>query len=123
MNKTKFSYSKPFLTALLSVAVVASVQPPALAEDQDLKTLVAEGLTRIYGISNTPFAAKNTKPGDASSGVEVARTKDTLSIDATPCLNNQPKRIVTFVKPYLESKISDAKCNDKRYPQIQVIQQ
>lgn len=123
MNKTKLSSSWSFLIALLSVAIAASAQLPAVPEDQELKKLVAEGLTRIYGTPNTPFAAKNTKPGDASSGVEVARTKDALSIDATPCLNTQPKRIVTFVKPYRESKISDAKCNGKSYPQIQVIQQ
>jgi hypothetical protein len=66
---------------------------------------------------------KNTKPGDVSSGVEIARTNDALFIDPTPCLSNQQKRILAFVKPYRESKISDAKCDGKSFQQVQVIQQ
>ncbi|PYJ12649.1 MAG: hypothetical protein DME93_06575 [Verrucomicrobia bacterium] len=122
MNTAKHPHFKPLFTALFSVAVAALAQPPALPDVPRLRKLVGEGLTQVYGIPNTPFVLKYTKPGDASSGVVVATTNDTLLIDPTPCVTNQ-KGIITFVKPYKESKISDARCNGKSYPQIQVIQQ
>jgi|SRR6266581_2297219 len=117
MNTTKLHRSKSFLIALFSVALPSLAQPPA-----SLDNIVKQGLTRVYGVP-IGFVSTNTKPGDASSGVEVARTNDALFIDPTPCLSNQKKRIFAFVKPYKESKISDAKCDGKSYPQIQVIQQ
>jgi hypothetical protein len=123
MNITKLVNSKSFQIALFFLATMALAQPPPSMDNQALQKLIGQGLTQIYGVANMPYLAKNTKPGDALSGVEVARTSNTLSIDPTPCLTNQPKRVVTFVKPYRESKISDAKCSGKSYAQIQVIQQ
>jgi hypothetical protein len=88
-------------------------------DDQEL----AKRVEQLYGVPIS-VVLRNTEPGDASSGVEVARTNDALFIDPTPCLSNPPKRIFKFLKPYKESKISDTKCPDgKSYAQIQVIQQ
>jgi hypothetical protein len=122
MNATKLLRSKSFLIALFAFALESLAQPPVSLDNQELTRLVDQGLTRLYGVP-IPFVLRNTKPGDASSGVEVARTNDALFIDLTPCLSNQQKRIFAFVEPYKESKISDAKCDGKSYPQIQVIQQ
>jgi hypothetical protein len=122
MNTTKLLRFKSFLIALFSVAFPSLAQPQASLDDQELKKRVEQGLAQVYGVS-VPFVWKNTKPGDVSSGVEIARTNDALFIDPTPCLSNQQKRILAFVKPYRESKISDAKCDGKSFQQVQVIQQ
>src|SRR5438093_617737 len=98
MNTTKLPHFKPLFIALFSVAVAALAQPPALPDVPKLKKLAGEGLTQVYGIPNTPFVLKYTKPGDASSGVVIAKTEDTLFIDPTPCVTTQ-KGIITFVRP------------------------
>jgi hypothetical protein len=118
MNTTKLLRSKSFLIALFSVAVPSLAQPPASLDSQEL----ARRVEQLYGVPIS-VVLRNTTPGDASSGVEVARTNDALYIDPTPCPSKEQKRIFVFVKPYKESKISDAKCDGKSYPQIQVIQQ
>jgi hypothetical protein len=122
MNTHKLIHSKTLLIAVSCSLYSVLAQPPPLPEDRELRRTIGENLTRLYGVTNIPFVSKSTKPGDASSGVEIARTKDTVSIDPMPC-SNQFKGIVTFVKPYKESKISDVKCNGKTYSRIQVIQQ
>lgn|SRR5262249_38997660 len=113
---------KVFLVVMFYVATVLA-QPPAAPENEDLNTLLAQGFERQYGDPRISFISQNAKPGDATSGVEVARTSVKLYIDATPCVTGRPKRIFAFVKPYKEGKVSDAVCSGKRYPQIQVIQQ
>jgi hypothetical protein len=120
MNTTKLLRSMSALFALFSVALMSPAQSP---DNQDFQKVVAQGLTRAYGVP-VLFVSRIAKPGDASSGVEVAKTNNALFIDPTPCLSNQQRRIIfVFVTPYKESKISDAKCDGKSYPQFQVIQQ
>ena len=122
MKTIKLLSSKSFLLALFFVAAPSLAQPPASPDNEGPDKLVRDGLTRVYGVSIS-FVSSNATAGAAVSGVEVARTNDTLFIDTTPCLFNQPKRIFAFVKPYREGKLGDAKCDGKSYPQIQVIQQ
>jgi len=126
MNTTRLLRSRSFLIALFSVAVPSLAQPQASLDDQELKKRVEQGLAQVYGVS-VSFVWRNAKPGDVSSGVEVARTSDAVFIDPSPCVSNPQsnpqKRIFAFVMPYKLSKISDAKCDGKSYPQIQVIQQ
>jgi hypothetical protein len=118
MNTTKLLRSKSFLIALFSAALPALAQSPGSFDNQEL----AKRVEQLYGVPSS-VVLRNPEPGDASSGVEVARTNDALFIDPTPCLHNQQKRIFKFVKPYRESKISDAKCDGKTFQQVQVIQQ
>jgi|SRR5438876_3085207 len=118
MNTTSLRF-KLFLIALFCVALPSLAQSPASLGNQEL---VKQGLTRVYGVPIN-FVLRKADPGNALSGVEIARKSDALFIDPTPCRLKQQKRIFMFVKPYKGSKISDAKCDGKSYPQIQVIQQ
>ena len=94
----------------------------AIPTDQELAKLVNDGLATNYGIPGIPFLVRHMKPGDTSSGVEIARTVDTVSIDATPCKTGTKKLILTFVKPFDTSEVSDVNCTGRTYHRIQVIQ-
>jgi hypothetical protein len=85
----------------------------------DIHQLIEAGLSKVYGLSS-PFDLKQSRVGDAASGVEVARTNEMLAIDVTPCASR--KIIVTFAQPYRESRVSDQRCGDKTYNRLQVIQ-
>lgn len=115
-------HSNIFLIAFFCVATMLA-QPPASSGNQELDKLLSQGLGQVYGDPKISFVLQNAKPGDASSGVVIARTSDAVYIDPAPCSTGRSKRIVAFSRRFKESKVSDAVCNGRSYPKIQVIQE
>jgi|SRR6516165_2111301 hypothetical protein len=117
-----------YVIVVLYFPAHALAQPAPPIDTAELTTIIERGLLRVYG-STIPklgdhgisFTIKKTRTGDTASGVEVARTNDILSIDATPCAAQ--KTIVTFVRPYNETPISDVRCGSNVYSRLQVIQE
>jgi hypothetical protein len=109
--------------ATLHLAAPAFAQAPSPVKIVELMTIVREGLARVFGktANQISFTLKNTRSGDTASGVEVARTNDTLAIDVTPC--DSEKTVVTFIKPYKETPVSDVRCGTRVYSRLQVIQE
>jgi hypothetical protein len=112
-------------TLLLIIQALVALHFPTLvlAQTPPLPALIQAGLARIYGqdSKSISFTIEQTRPGVTASGVEVARTDDMLAIDVTPCATR--KTIVSFIRPYRDTNISDEKCGYKVYPRLQVIQQ
>jgi len=112
------------INLIASFCITAALaQSSASTGDEESNKLVTQGLEQKYGSAKTSFILQKPRPGSAVSGVEIARTSNTVYIDSTPCSTDQPKRIFAFVKPYAEGKVSNAVCSSKSYPQIQVIQE
>jgi hypothetical protein len=86
------------------------------------KAATIKSLERLYGTDrNITYVKAHSGRGDIGSGVVVDRTADRITLDTTPCVD-QDKRLLTFVAPYKESKIDEERCPRKTYPRSQVIQ-
>jgi hypothetical protein len=97
---------------------------PAIAKPDNPaeKAATMKSLERLYGADrNITYVKAQSGTGDTAWGVVVDRAGDRITLDTTPCVD-QNKRLVTFIKPYKESKIDEERCPTKTYPRSQVIQ-
>jgi hypothetical protein len=114
------------------LAILAHGQTPQLTDSSQLNRLIESGLFREYGESipkalttidgrKIPFQKKTARSGDTALGVEVAKTRDVVAIDITPCAGY--KTVLRFWEPYKETEIGLIRCASGYHHQVEVTKQ
>ena len=115
-----------------NLVTLAHTQTTQLTNDSQLDRLIESGLFRELGESmrrsptttegwKIPFEKKTARSGDSAFGVEVAKTKNVVAIDTTPC--GDFKTILRFREPYVETDCGLIRCASGYHHQVEVLKQ